>query len=122
MTKANKLECILNNLFQQVDDIRGALLIKRNGLLVQINDSLDKKKAEKIAAQSSVVLEASKRFKTNRLSGKLENVFTSGPSGDTLVFPIKEDYALIAVTGVDPMLGMVLLECQSSVKELEDVL
>lgn len=104
LSRAEKLQRLLEELKEQATGIRGALLVTENGLVVAaVMDD-----AEQYGAIAANLFDLSRKASQRLEQGDVERIVIDAEQGTIIVFPVGKNVSLTAVVNKEAKLGLVL--------------
>lgn len=104
LSRAEKLQRLLEELREQAEGIRGALLVTENGLVVAaVMDD-----AEQYGAIAANLFDMSRKASQRLEQGDVERIVIDAEQGTIVVFPVGKNVSLTAVVNKEAKLGLVL--------------
>jgi len=117
LSRAERLQRTLEELMEQAGDIRGALLVTENGLVVaSVMDD-----AEEFGAIAANLFDLSRKASHRLAQGDVERVVVDTERGTIAVFPAGPQVALTVVVNKDAKLGLILQLVARAVPRLADM-
>lgn len=104
LSRAEKLQRLLEELREQAEGIRGALLVTENGLVV----AAVMEDAEQYGAIAANLFDLSRKASQRLEQGDVERIVIDAELGTIIVFPVGKNVSLTAVVNKDAKLGLVL--------------
>ena len=104
LSRADRLQRVLEDLKEKSTDIRGALLVTENGLVVAaVMDD-----AEQFGAIAANLFDLSRKASQRLDQGDVERVVIDAEQGTIVVFPAGPHVSLTAIVNKDAKLGLIL--------------
>ncbi|MBN1887011.1 MAG: roadblock/LC7 domain-containing protein [Thermoflexales bacterium] len=104
LSRADRLQRVLEDLKEKSSDIRGALLVTENGLVVAaVMDD-----AEQFGAIAANLFDLSRKASQRLDQGDVERVVVDAEQGTIVVFPAGPHVSLTAIVDKDAKLGLIL--------------
>jgi predicted regulator of Ras-like GTPase activity (Roadblock/LC7/MglB family) len=104
LSRAERLQRVLEELMEQSSHIRGALLVTENGLVVaSVMDG-----AEEFGAIAANLFDLSRKASQRLSQGDVDRVVIDAEQGTIVIFPAGPHVSLTAIVNKDAKLGLVL--------------
>jgi predicted regulator of Ras-like GTPase activity (Roadblock/LC7/MglB family) len=104
LSRAERLQRVLEELKEQSQDIRGALLVTENGLVVA--SVIDE--AEEFGAIAANLFDLSRKASHRLEQGDVERIVIDAELGTIVIFPAGPHVSLTAIVNKDAKLGLIL--------------
>ncbi len=116
-----KLESLLDDLMSTAPEIKGSILVRRDGLILasSVKERIDK---DVIAALSTALLNVANRASNELHSGKLTHVLISGIDGNVTLMDVGGLGVLATVSSKDANIGLLLLEMKRTAEKAFEIL
>ncbi len=119
MSKIDEIKKVLTDLEERVPDIKGAAVIRTNGLLIA--SALPSEANERmIAAMSAALLGTSRRAAEALFNGTFTSLNLELNKGNMFLISAGR-VILVALTGKEPNIGLVTLEMEDTSKKVSTV-
>ena len=115
------LENILDELMASAPEIKGSILVRRDGLLLasSVKERIDK---DVIAALSTALLNVAIRASSELQGGRLSHIIVAGDDGNIALMDVGGIGTLAVVTAKDANIGLLLLEMKRTAEKAFKVL
>lgn len=115
---AEHMQDILNNLVASTPYLEGAAVVNPDGLVVasKLPPGTDE---DRVSTMAAALLSLGERTVEELQRGALEQIYVKGATGFTVLMHAGDEWALEAIAGPEAKPGMVLLEMERAVRELD---
>ncbi len=117
LSRAERLQRMLEELMEQAEGIRGALLATENGLVV----ASVMEDAEQVGAIAANLFDLSRKASQRLEQGDVGRVVIDAELGTIVVFPLGPHVSLTAVVNKDAKLGLILQLVARSIPRIADL-
>ncbi len=117
LSRADRLQRVLEELKNQAEGMRGALLVTENGLVVA--SIIDE--AEEYGAIAANLFDLSRKASQRLAQGDVERIVIDARQGTIVVFPVGPHVSLTAIVNKDAKLGLVLQLVARAVPRIADL-
>jgi len=116
-----KLEELLDELMSTAPEIKGSILVRKDGLLLasSVKERIDK---DIIAALSTALLNVANRAANELHSGRLSHIVVAGDEGNVTLMDVGGVGVLATVTSKDANIGLLLLEMRRTAEKAMKIL
>ena len=116
-----KLEALLDELISTAPEIKGSILVRKDGLLLasSVRERIDK---DVIAALSTALLNVANRAANELHSGRLSHVVVAGDEGNVTLMDVGGAGVLATIASKDANIGLLLLEMRRAAEKAMKIL
>ncbi len=116
-----KLEGLLDELMSTAPEIKGSILVRKDGLLLasSVKERIDR---DIIAALSTALLNVSNRAAKELGSGKLSHIILVGDEGNITLTDVGRMGVLATITSKDANIGLLLLQMKRTAEKAAEIL
>ncbi len=104
LSRAERLQRVLEELMGQAEGTRGALLVTENGLVV----ASVMEDADQFGAIAANLFDLSRKASQRLEQGDVDRVVIDAQQGTIVIFPISPHVSLTAIVNKDAKLGLIL--------------